>query len=270
MYKEHPAFTKPQGNKIKIWRYMDFTKFVSLLGKEQLFFARADKLGDPFEGSYPKENVQQRAIAYKKMMGQLPSYLQESFRGRGEASNQFFKNLKNFIFINSWHESRQESAALWKLYLKSNEGVAIQSTFGRLKGCFKQGTPDIYIGEVHYIDYQTEKISESNFFNSFLHKRRSFEYEKEIRALVLEYTRQRAEVLEYARRKDEGVHTPSKPPSSVAAGVPVDVDLEELIANIYVAPENPKWFVELVKSVTRKYGLNKPVVQSTLDAKPLY
>ena len=36
-----------------LWRYMDFTKFVSLLEKSALFFPRADKLGDPFEGYWP-------------------------------------------------------------------------------------------------------------------------------------------------------------------------------------------------------------------------
>ncbi|KAF5417648.1 MAG: hypothetical protein C5S38_01290 [Candidatus Methanophagaceae archaeon] len=52
MYKEHPAFEKPSDEDIKIWRYIDFTKFVSLLDKKALFFARADRLSDSFEGSY--------------------------------------------------------------------------------------------------------------------------------------------------------------------------------------------------------------------------
>lgn len=40
-----------------LWRYMDFVKFISLLETNTLFFARADKLGDPFEGSFPKKNA---------------------------------------------------------------------------------------------------------------------------------------------------------------------------------------------------------------------
>ena len=36
---------------------MSFTKFVSLLTRKALFFARADKLGDPFEGSLSQLNV---------------------------------------------------------------------------------------------------------------------------------------------------------------------------------------------------------------------
>ena len=43
MYQEHPSFNPPSDN-ATLWRYMDFTKFVSLLDKSALFFVRADKL----------------------------------------------------------------------------------------------------------------------------------------------------------------------------------------------------------------------------------
>lgn len=56
MYEEHPVFNPPSDDAV-LWRYMDFTKFVSLLEKSALFFARADKLGDPFEGAFSKINV---------------------------------------------------------------------------------------------------------------------------------------------------------------------------------------------------------------------
>ena len=48
-----------------LWRYMDFTKFVSLLEKRSLFFARADKLGDPFEGATPINNIKARYTSLK-------------------------------------------------------------------------------------------------------------------------------------------------------------------------------------------------------------
>lgn len=39
---------------------MDFTKFVTLLSDSALFFSRADKRGDRFEGSYPRRNLVNR------------------------------------------------------------------------------------------------------------------------------------------------------------------------------------------------------------------
>ena len=53
MYKESP-YCDPLPDDAVLWRYMDFTKFVSLLEKSSLFFARADKLEDPFEGYLPR------------------------------------------------------------------------------------------------------------------------------------------------------------------------------------------------------------------------
>ena len=39
----------------KLWRYIDFNKFKLLLETKSLFFCRADKFSDPFEGSVPKK-----------------------------------------------------------------------------------------------------------------------------------------------------------------------------------------------------------------------
>ena len=60
MYEEHPIFIQPENEDIKVWRYMDFTKLVSLIDSLRLYFTRADKFEDPFEGSFPKINVAAR------------------------------------------------------------------------------------------------------------------------------------------------------------------------------------------------------------------
>ncbi|HLN88509.1 MAG TPA: hypothetical protein VK253_00420, partial [Candidatus Binatia bacterium] len=52
-------FRKPNSDTL-LWRYMSFTKFVPLLEKRALFFCRSDKIGDPFEGSSPRQNVDNR------------------------------------------------------------------------------------------------------------------------------------------------------------------------------------------------------------------
>jgi hypothetical protein len=36
-----------------LWRYMDFTKFISMLVTNRLWLARVDCLGDAFEGWMP-------------------------------------------------------------------------------------------------------------------------------------------------------------------------------------------------------------------------
>jgi len=248
MYKEHPVFEKPDNENIKIWRYLDFTKFVSLLDKQALFFARADKLSDPFEGSYSKANIKLRPIIYKEL-GSYFDPVQKQFQ-------VFSKEIKKFTLINSWHMNEYESAAMWKLYLKTDEGVAIQSTFKRLTESFHNYEGNVYIGKVKYIDYQTEWLPEGNTFYPFLHKRKSFEHERELRAII--------QILPV---KDGNINLKLE---VLDTGAYIPVDLDILIEKIFVSPMAPKWFNELVNSIINKYNLNKEVTQSSLAEGPVY
>ena len=63
MYKQDVRFNAALGDAV-LWRFMSFTKFVSLLARNALFFARADKLGDPFEGSLTPLNVALRPLLH--------------------------------------------------------------------------------------------------------------------------------------------------------------------------------------------------------------
>jgi hypothetical protein len=47
MILEHPSFEPPTDPDISIWRYMDLAKFLWMLQKKALFFARADHLVPP-------------------------------------------------------------------------------------------------------------------------------------------------------------------------------------------------------------------------------
>ena len=50
MYNFHPVFEQPSDVNVRVWRYLDFTKLVSLVDSRRLYFTRADKFEDPFEG----------------------------------------------------------------------------------------------------------------------------------------------------------------------------------------------------------------------------
>jgi len=39
---------------------------------------------------------------------------------------------------------------------------------------------------------------------------------------------------------------------------------------VFVAPTTDIWFQDLIRAVLRRYGLDKPVTRSDLDASPLY
>lgn len=245
MYKEAPAFIPPDDENVKIWRYMDFTKFVSLLDKRSLWFTRADKFKDPFEGSYPKKNVLRRELLPMEIPIEKIPKINLKFR--------------QYVAINCWHINEHESAAMWSLYLKSNEGIAVQSTYKRLRDSFSSSQEEVLIGKVKYIDYETEWFKDDNYHDPFLHKRKSYEHERELRAITIKWP-----------IPEEGGWDLEPSIEIIKAGISVVVDLTGLIERIYVAPEAPAWFTELVQSVTNKYEYDIEVRQSLLNSQPVY
>ena len=250
MYKEHEVFTPPSSDAI-LWRYMDFTKFVSLLKEQGLFFARADKLGDPFEGSDPKLNAALRPLSFEAICAESPLSAEDILH----TFTQLVKNLPRWTLINCWHENAHESEAMWKLYTRETDGIAIKTDFDSFKDSFTC-SEDIFIGSVNYIDYNSDHIPEDNLFYRYLHKRKSFEHEREIRAIGQDVPTNKHGVDWAQDICDIGKY--------------YEIDLPVLIQEVVVAPFAPDWFLELVKSITVRYNFEFPVVKSTLAGIPTW
>lgn len=242
--KNHPVFTAPEDLKIPIWRYMDFTKYVALLVSRALFFARADLLGDPFEGSISKANVTLRPEVYKE--APIPQNIWDQLSSSNE-------RIRYSTFVNCWHINQYESAAMWHLYSATNQAIAIKSTYKALCDVLPMKA---FVGVVKYINYTTEWLPDGNTFWPYVHKRRSFQHEQELRAVIQE-----------APRRD-GKLDLSKPPTE--AGELVSVALESLLTEVIVAPTAPGWFLDLTKAITIKYDVDIAVNPSQLNEDPMY
>ncbi len=242
MFIDSSVFEQPADENEKIWRYVDFTKFISTLETKSLYFSRADKFADRFEGSYPQQSIIAREQAIKRMKPKDTQWTANALEGLRLAAKREPKN----IAINCWHMNPHESVAMWQLYLASNEGIAIQSTYRRLRDCIASSDKDIMLGQVKYIDFEIDKFDFGNVLSPFAHKRRSFEHEREVRAIIW---------------------TPDK---VVENGVSVSMDLNMLVERVYVAPDAPAWFENLVKSVLARYAYGFPVFHSDLNKDPLY
>jgi len=150
-----------------------------------------------------------------------------------------------------------ESAAMWKLYLKSDEGIAVQSIYSKLRDSFID-EEKVYMGIVKYIDYDRELIGRGNSFSPFVHKRKSFEHEREVRAIVTKYP------------TGDGTAGIDFKQETIVAGLKIKVDVERLIERIYIAPSAPGWFADLVRTLVQKYGYSFEVAQSRLGDQPVY
>src|ERR1700690_932937 len=166
----YTLFMPPVNLDIAVWRYMDFTKFVSLLEHDGLYLPRIADLNDSFEGSFAHGNETLRPLVYRHIRNKF-----------GIAAGELMKRLRWWVAASCWHINEQESAGMWKLYTKTNEAVCIQSTFRKLRDAFGSA---VRVGLVRYVDYEKDWIPESNPLAPFLYKRKSFEHEHEVRALI--------------------------------------------------------------------------------------
>ena len=202
-----------------------------------------------FEGSLPRQSIKFRTDHYQALekSSTIPSDYTPEF---WDKSNQ---ELRKEIGLNCWHMNDFESAAMWRLYLKSNEGVAIQSTYARLRDSFKTTDTRVFIGTLNYIDYENEFIQISNSILPYKYKRKSFEHEHELRCLIWLFEQKSFEYL-----------------ALELGGVKVKIDVINLIENIFLSPDSPKWLTLLLQDILKKYELTIPVINSGLNAKPLF
>ncbi|MBI4135134.1 hypothetical protein HY477_00135 [Candidatus Uhrbacteria bacterium] len=252
MFQVHECFKTPQED-VVIWRFIDFSRFVSLLDKRALWFSVPSKLSDPWEGLYPKRHMDQE---YMRELIKLSSVSDKAITSFSKASVDWAKKSRYYRDVhglNCWYENSYESDALWKLYSSLKSGIAIRSTVKRFKAAFSVYDDPVYIGRIRYLDHEEEMINMGNTFWTVLWKRRSFEHEKEIRAVVI------ANHINTIRDGGKKNLSPD-----VVMGKYVAVDVEELIEKIYVSPLASPWFVDVVRAVVKRYNLTKEVYKSIL------
>jgi hypothetical protein len=237
-YRNHPAVDTPPNALMPTWRFLDFTKFVDLLVTSKLYFARLSVLSDPLEGFLGK-----RSLEWIRTRA--------DFNGENDVQNYLaaMRRSRESLFVSCWHMNEHESAAMWRLYLKSDEGIAVRSTIQRMTEAFELAKQDVYLGKMYYNDFDSQIMVPGNVLRLAFVKRRSFEHEREVRALV-------------SGSFSESDNTPS--------GLSIEVDLPRLIERVYVAPGSPDWLLALVENVTHRFGLGIPIVRSSLDEQPLY
>lgn len=73
MHTQHPTFKLPPNMDGKIWQYTELAEFVSMLHRKALFFVKATKLRDPYEGIMPQFNNLIRSPGYSKVHQQYQS-----------------------------------------------------------------------------------------------------------------------------------------------------------------------------------------------------
>ncbi|MUL29473.1 DUF2971 domain-containing protein [Priestia megaterium] len=254
-YDEH---YKVNDNPI-VWRYMDISKFKSLLENSSLFFAKPSAFADPLEGSYSMWDVKE---------------LKENEELNTQTSRDYMKKIQEFSAISCWHINEHESAGMWDLYLSSNKnGIAIKTNYHNLMRSIDDLRYRVFAGKVQYIDFQKEMTSR-NIYDTLFYKRKSFSYENELRLLIVASRIESGGLEKVLENDNVPVHEWDNKEKEWEdksyefthdVGTLIPCNLNQLIDQIYVSPKSSPEFVAEVKALVQKHELShKKVVQSDL------
>lgn len=141
-------WTEPEYEKVapesKLWRYMDLSKFLSMIGKKTLYFASAESFEDIFEGAKGTLERKEKWDAFyldffreaiQTAPGMKPEdltdeYIEENTTRLLSELNASGNARRKHTFISCWHCNESESEAMWKLYSTNvNNALAIQTTY---------------------------------------------------------------------------------------------------------------------------------------------
>ena len=241
--KPHPSFSPPPSNCV-IWRYMDLSKLLSLLECQQLFFARSDNFEDPYEGLPSNAQIEM----YRKEPPVTAAGTQIDI----DSHVVDMPAMQKQLFISCWHMNEFESAAMWKLYLQADDGIALRTDHDSLVSAIEKSPLSSRTSVVKYIDYNTTTFPDFNLFTRFLHKRPSFAHENELRAIVWSGE---------AGNKETFTTAPD--------AIMLDIVPQDFIHAIHVSPTSAGWFGKLVEKLVARYGLDVPVIRSELYERPI-
>lgn len=240
---QHECFPQPPDPQIRVWRYLDLAKFVWLLSNRKLWLSRIDLLQDSYEGTTPRILVAARDQYFKSegldnIAAQWPGITQRS---------------RTATYASCWHSGNAESEAMWRLYCPSNEGVAIQTTYQKLVDSIADDRR-LYIGLVTYLDYESQMFPLNNFFYHVMHKRISFEHEREVRLVKT--------LFEFMNPDATGG----------PVGIAVDWDIQAVVEAIYVDPYAPPYFADVVQKIVKGFApnLEQLVRWSQMRADPMF
>jgi len=229
MYLNNQNIKLPDDPDTIVWKYLDLSKFLDLLLSKKLFMSRSDKFEDQYEGTFSEPTFEE----IKKLAVDNPEFL------------NYYKTHREKVAVSSWHINEYESFAMWQIFTQNSEGLAIQSTIGRLQKALHPETNfDQYIGKVNYIDYKKEYIPFDDLFFPFLFKRKSFQYEREVRIIT----------------------DTSKSIIKLNDGLKINVDIDQLIEKIYIHPKSENWYKKLVIEVVERLGFDIEIEKSDLES----
>ena len=221
----------------KLWRYIPIKRFEEMAAGSYLWFSRADKFDDAFEGAtndFTKNIVQYGPDVTPEMV-------------------KHFEKVhiwwKQWTFVNCWHLSRRENALMWAAYAK--HGVVVQTTYEKLAAHLPENA---CLSPVLYRDFEREIIPEGTHIRYYV-KRHYFRDEREVRAVIVSPPPTPMGTEDLTRSNPE-------------LGIRVKVNLNSLLEAVVCRPYASHNEIDERSKFCRGAGLTVPTVESQLSGSP--
>lgn len=250
MYKTHLA-CEPPGPREGLWRYMNLAKFIDLLETQELYFTQLSRMEDAYEGALSGHTIEMMR-EYFRSDGIVDRSIADKLAEETYTLNQYFS------YVNCWHRSAHESMAMWKQY--GDDGIAIKTNFERFRDSLSEEPRNVNIGKVKYGNYATLAMNFGNTISPAFHKRRVFDFEKEVRAFLMVLPENAGstmdELLSLSRLQPPGVR--------------IEVKVQTLVQAVYVSPGKPAWYRQMIERLLYRYEYHLPLQNSTIDKRPMF
>jgi hypothetical protein len=188
VYRNRPS--KDPGT--HMWRYLSLDAVIETVRDRKLRFTRVDKFPDPFEGSVPKQTIDDQVMLFGgayHMLTSVAAWHPSGAMSLPEREDPWERMTRlRRAKTRSTHAccwaAGHESEALWRLFCKPpGKGVALRTTLAQLE---KSVAPhDLYISPINYRPYYEGPTFDDDL-DPFMNKRQGFSAENEVRLLKVD------------------------------------------------------------------------------------
>jgi hypothetical protein len=247
-----------------VWRYMPFSKFISLLTYQAIWFSKLNILQDTFEGMIPVESKRAMRTEHQEFKSWPILNTPEFHRQIDAWADDNENDGRELYVVSCWFLGEHTSERMWGEYGGTTEAVAIKSTIGRLAdNIFVPRDEQLsHIGLVSYIDFASHRMSSyeasQTIERAFLKDKQRFSHEQEVRIVTMSLKTTSCVSMEgnrYAAEEVSGKHMNN----FENPGLYIGVRLDRLITEVAVARNAQDWFEKLVKRILELMSIPVPV-----------
>jgi hypothetical protein len=248
-----------------LWRHLNLSGVLETIQTRRLRLTRVDRFQDPFEGSVPKQTIEDQNVLFigaesrRHMLNRIAAHHGDlpAIDPPDEDSWTLIARLRR-ARTRSAHAScwsaGDESEALWRLYCNDGMpgvGVALRTSLGPLEASVSGH--DLFVSPITYRLYHNGPAF-TDEMDHLLHKRLGFAAERELRLLKFDDAQFRLLV-------PKGGSPPELPDHIYVDWAPADV-ISEIVISPYADADYEKRALDAITAI--EPGLGDRIVLSEL------